>query len=79
MSNEQKLRQAFIDSLGIPTTSDFDSLEYRGIEEWDSVAHMQLVGEIEAVFDLMLDTEDVIEMSSYKRAREIIVKYGVVV
>jgi hypothetical protein len=38
---------------------------------------MQLVAGIEAVFDIMLETEDVIGMSSFGKACEIVEKYGV--
>ncbi len=75
---DDKLRAAFVEALGIDeTTTDWDALTYRGIPEWDSVAHMQLVGEIEDTFDIMLDTDDVIGMSSYPVARQILAKYGV--
>lgn len=77
MTNEKKLQKAFIEGLGIMTDVDFDSLVYRGIEEWDSVAHMQLISEIENIFDIMLETQDVIDMSSYIKAKELISKYGV--
>ncbi len=77
MDAEAQLRDTFIDTLGLPADFDVESLTYRGIPEWDSVAHMQLIGEIETMFDIMMDTEDVVDMSSYAKAREILAKYGV--
>jgi acyl carrier protein len=77
--NERKLRAAFCEALGIPADSDFAQLTYRGIKQWDSVAHMQLVSAIEAAFDLMLETDEVIGMSSYAKACEIVGKYGVAI
>ena len=77
LQNEQKLRTTFIETLGLDEDFDLESLTYRGIPEWDSVAHMQLIGEIETAFDIMLDTDDVIDMSSFVKAREIVSKYGV--
>lgn len=75
---EQTLQDAFCEALGIDAEStEWDNLTYRGIPEWDSVAHMQLIGEIEDVFDIMLDTDDVIAMSSYPVAKELLAKYGV--
>jgi acyl carrier protein len=76
---ETKLRAAFIESLGLPADADVDGLTYRGIKQWDSVAHMQLVSAIEAAFDLMLETDDVLGMSSYDKAKEIVRKHGVAV
>jgi acyl carrier protein len=77
MDNELKLRSAFCDALGIGADTDFEALEYRAIKGWDSVAHMQLVAAIETVFDIMLEAEDVLGMSSYPKAREIVARYGV--
>lgn len=77
MSNEDTLKAAFVAGLGIDQNSDFDSLTYRGIDEWDSVAHMQLISEIEDAFDVMLETEDVLGLSSYSAAKEILKKYEV--
>lgn len=75
---EEQLKAVFVEALGIDeATTSWDGLKYRGIPEWDSVAHMQLIGEIEDTFDIMLETDDVIGMNSYSVAKEILVKYGV--
>jgi acyl carrier protein len=73
----EKLKSAFVMALGVPEDSDFESIAYGKQEGWDSVAHMALVAEIEAAFDIMLDTDDVIGMSSFPEARGIVGKYGV--
>lgn len=76
---ESQLRAAFVEGLGVdPITTDWTSLKYRGVPEWDSVAHMQLVAVIEDSFDIMLETEDVIGLSSFSAAKEILARYGVV-
>ena len=77
MNPEQKLRAAFVEALGVPADFEAATTAYRITRQWDSVAHMQLVAAIELAFDLMLDTDDVISMSSYQRAREIVRKHGV--
>ncbi|WP_106849012.1 acyl carrier protein [Blastococcus sp. Marseille-P5729] len=78
MSNEAKLKAAFSEALDVDEERlDWASLKYRGIEQWDSVAHMRLVGEIEDAFDVMLETEDVIDMSSFEKSKEILTKNGV--
>ena len=67
---ESKLQIAFVEALGIdPEGTDWSTLRYRGIPEWDSVAHMQLVAEIEDSFDIMLETDDVIRLSSFEVAQ----------
>lgn len=78
MNNEEKLASAFVAGLGIDAaTTDWENLKYREIPEWDSVAHMQVIAEIEDQFDIMLEIEDVIAMSSYPIAREIVTKYDI--
>jgi acyl carrier protein len=72
-----KLQTIFSEALGLPAEVDWATLAYRKVPEWDSVAHMQLVGEIEEAFGVMLDTTDVLGMSSFAAARDILSKYGV--
>jgi acyl carrier protein len=72
-----RLKNCFCEALGVGPNADFDDLEYAGKSGWDSVAHMKLVAEIESTFDIMLDTDDVINMSSFRVAKEIVPKYGV--
>ncbi|MCC7053589.1 MAG: acyl carrier protein [Gemmatimonadaceae bacterium] len=76
MSQLDTLKTAFATALGLPPTTEFESLEYRKIPEWDSVAHMALVMEIETAFDIMLPTDDVIGLSSFAKAQEIVAKHG---
>jgi len=77
MDNYQKLVHCFVESLGISQDMVTDGLAYNTIPEWDSTAHMALVATLEAEFDIMLDTDDIIAMSSVAEARKILGKYGV--
>jgi acyl carrier protein len=52
-------------------------LAYQSIPQWDSVAHMALVAEIENTFNVTLDTDDIIGMSDVSKAVEILRKHGV--
>lgn len=72
-----KLQRAFMKSLGLPAGTDVTLLEYSRHELWDSVAHMRLISEIETAFDIMLESEEIIAMSSYTAAVEIARKHGV--
>ncbi len=75
--NELKLKEIFAEALGIDESIVQDSLEYNSIPEWDSIAHMALIAAIDDAFDMMLDTDDVIDMSSFAKAKEILRKYDV--
>lgn len=77
MDAEDRLRGVFREALTLPASTDVDGLAYRSIPEWDSVAHMLLVGEIENAFDVMLETSEVVDMSSFDKAKEILRGHGV--
>jgi acyl carrier protein len=63
--SETRLQQAFQTALDLPPDTDWSSLAYAQHEHWDSLGHMALVAEIEEAFEIMLDTDDVIGLSSY--------------
>ncbi len=71
---ESKLKSIFAESLGISESIVTDDLRYAEIPQWDSVAHMALIAAIEEGFDIMIDTEDVIDMSSFEKAKQIVTK-----
>lgn len=77
MSPTDKLKSAFTNSIGVRPDADWDSVAYGKTDGWDSVAHMALVAEIEGAFDIMMDTDDVIAMSSFPEGKRILAKYGV--
>lgn len=77
MNNNKKLVEAFCNALEIEESVVVDSLEYQSIEQWDSISHMILISELEDVFDIELDTDDIIEMSSVAKAKIIMEKYEI--
>ena len=72
-----RLKQASVTALGLPEGYDVTGLEYRSIVEWDSLAHLTLVTTIEMTFDVMLDTTDVLGLSSFSACVEILKHHGV--
>lgn len=76
MTNLEKYINAFVNTLNI-NVSEVEGLEYQGIPAWDSVGHMSLVAAIEEVFDIMMDTDDIIDFNSFEKGREILKKYDV--
>ena len=74
MSNEieNRVRKVFVETFSIEPSIVVDTLAYSSIPQWDSVAHMGLIVNLEDEFDIMIDTDDVIDMSSFAKAVEII-------
>lgn len=77
MNNLEKYNQAFLSALSITQDKLSDSLCYQDIEEWDSVGHMSLIAELEDTFNIMMDTDDIIDFNSYKKGMELLSKYGI--
>ena len=73
----KSLEQIFADSLAINLNDISDALTYQSIPQWDSVAHMTLIAAVEDEYGIMLDTDDIIDMSSVGKAKAILQKYGV--
>ena len=76
MSTIEKYTNAFVDAFEV-TPDEAKNLKYQDIKAWDSVGHMGLVAALEDAFDIMLETEDIIDLSSYDRGTEILAKYDV--
>ena len=56
-----------------------NKLEYNSIPEWDSIGHMSLISELEKNFNISIETDDVIDFSSYDKGKEILKKYKVII
>lgn len=77
MTNLEKYEQAFCESLEL-TKDQLVGLEYQQVARWDSVGHMGLVAAIEDAFDIMMDTDDIIDLSSFEKGKEILTaNYGI--
>lgn len=72
---ETKLRQCFVTALLISESTEVAELTYKSIPEWDSVAHMSLIAEIDSAFGIMLDTDDVLALNSFSAAEQIVHRY----
>ena len=78
MSNLEKYDQAFIETFAVEK-GQLAGLKYQDIEAWDSVGHMSLIAALEDAFDIMMDTDHIIDFSSYEKGKEILSeKYDVV-
>ncbi len=53
------------------------TLKYQDIENWDSIGHMGLIAALEDEFGIMMDTDDIIDFSSFEKGIEILAKYNI--
>ncbi len=71
MTNLEKYNQVFCENLEI-TEDKLAGLKYQGVELWDSVGHMNLMAALEDTFDIMMETDDIVDFSSYEKGMEIL-------
>lgn len=71
MNNLEKYNKAFCETFEI-NEDKLEGLQYQAIEVWDSVGHMTLIAALEDAFDIMMDTDDIIDLNSYEMGKEIL-------
>ena len=71
VNNSEKYDNVFIETFEIKE-SQLEGLNYQDIKAWDSVGHMSLIAALEEAFDIMMDTDDIIDFSSYEKGKEIL-------
>lgn len=71
MTNLEKYNEVFCKTFEI-TADKLAGLKYQDIDAWDSVGHMTLVANLEDAFDIMMETDDIIDLSSYEKGQEIL-------
>ena len=76
MTNLEKYINAFAESLEAPA-EEVPALVYGESAAWDSVGHMTLIAALEDAFDIMVDMDDIIDLSSFEKGKEILAKYDV--
>lgn len=71
------VEQIFSECFDISPEQVRDDIKYQGIEKWDSLNHLKFTSRLEEVYDIELDMDDIINMSSVGKVKEILQKYGV--
>ena len=77
MENIEKYNNAFAQVFGVKTDVLNDDFGKDTVGEWDSVHQLSLIAELEEAFDIMFDPEDIMEMTSYAKGKELLAKYDV--
>lgn len=74
--NKKKYENVFKETFDLKKEK-INDLKYQSIENWDSIGHMTLMSALESAFSITLDTDDIIDFSSFKKGKEILKKYKV--
>ena len=74
---KEKYIELFVNAFNLSEDQVGEGVAMGVTEGWDSVGHVSFITELEDAFDIMLDTEDIIQFSSYEKGIEILRKYGI--
>ena len=72
MTAIEKYKKVFIESLSIEPNAFSEEIKYNDVPEWDSIGHMTLMSALEDEFKITLETDDIIDFSSYKKGIELL-------
>ena len=73
----KKYNQIFEETFNVKSEELIDNFSKETVANWDSVLQLALVEALEDVFDIMLDTEDILNFTSYKAGKDILSKYEI--
>ena len=77
MSTVEKYSEIFKASLNVDADKVNENLQYNTIDEWDSIGHMTLMAALEEEYKISLETDDIVDFSSYKKGIKILKKYNI--
>ena len=79
MSNKEKYEQVFMNCFSVEKFLLNEKFVYQCVPEWDSVGHMSMISELEDTFDIMMETDDIIDFSSFTEGINILSKYDIII
>jgi len=72
-----KFEKLFGEFFGLAESEVHDDIKYQEIESWDSINHLNFVTILEENYKIEFDMDEIIDMSSVKKIKEIIKKHNV--
>ncbi len=72
MTNLEKLNQIFCEVYSVEESALNENFVNTNVETWDSIHQLSMVAAIEEAFDLMMDAEDILEMTSYENVKQLL-------
>ena len=76
MTNLEIYTKVFVDTFGI-SEDEARVLKFQDIKAWDSVGHMGLIANLEEAFNIMMETDDIIDLNSFEKGKELLAKYDI--
>jgi len=78
-STGKKLTTILAKVLLIDESKISDEMSRKTVKEWDSMAHLMLVSELESTFEIIMDDNDIIKIQTVADIKKILQKLGIVI
>lgn len=72
MTNRERYDQVFVECFLVEKDVLNERFVYQCVAEWDSVGHMGMIAALEEAFGITMETDDIIDLSSYAKGVEIL-------
>ncbi len=77
MTNREKYSSIFRELFNGSDEELNESFTFAAVSNWDSMSHLTLISELEAAFDVMFETNDILHFGGYENGIAILTRYGV--
>ena len=75
--NLQKYNEIFTNLFEVPEEALNADFNFGVVAGWDSLAHMELIAQLEDEFEIMFETDDITHFGGYENGKKILSKYGI--
>ena len=77
MANLEKYKSLLAEVFDTDVANVKEDFSKETVDSWDSIHQLNIIAVLEETFDVMLDPEDIVELTSYEKGIEILKKYDV--
>lgn len=77
MANLEKYKSLLAEVFDTDVANVKEDFSKETVGNWDSIHQLNIIAVLEETFDVMLDPEDIVELTSYEKGIEILKKYDV--
>lgn len=72
---EEQLKVTFANALDIESDEVNDSTSPDTMPDWDSLAHLNLIANLEKNFNIQFTMEEVIEMNTFSKIKQVVSRH----
>ncbi len=69
---DEQLKEVFATALDLEVEEIEEDSSQDSLEDWDSLGHLNLISEIEKTFKVKITMNEVTEMTTYAKVKEIV-------